>query len=84
MSQRSQINQMSKREILQNLAHQQNQDVANINRLIIALALTLNADPKKLAECFVSLEGNQEYANKFNAALQEAFAKEREKNTENK
>jgi protein-disulfide isomerase-like protein with CxxC motif len=69
MSKRDQLNNMSKKEILQALAYQQNQDMAAMNRFLIALAQAAGIKPEEFAKYFMSQDANREYAEKLNAAI---------------
>jgi len=68
---KSQINQLSKRQILESLMQEQNQSSVTLSRLITAVARTANVDPLKLADMFVDDKGNQEYVEKFNTAVRQ-------------
>ncbi len=63
---KSQINQLSKRQILESLMYEQNQSNATLSRLITAVARTAGIDPEKLAENFIDDKANQEWVEKFN------------------
>jgi hypothetical protein len=65
---------MSKKEILQSLAYQQQQDVATMNRMLVALARTLKIDPEEMAKNFVDQEGNRVFAEQLNTAMDKVFA----------
>lgn len=67
----SQINNLSKRQILESLMYEQNQSNATLSRLITAVARTAGVDPEKLAEMFIDDKANQEYVEKFNASVKE-------------
>lgn len=69
MSSKSQVNKMSKKELLESLSYQQYQDTAMLNRFFIALARTANVSPEDLAKSFVDQAGNAEFASKLNAAI---------------
>lgn len=69
MSKRDQLNNMSKKEILHALAYQQNQDMAAMNRFLISLAQAAGIKPEDFAKQFMNQEGNREYAEKLNAAI---------------
>lgn len=71
---KSQINQLSKRQILESLMYEQNQSSSTLSRLITAVARTANVDPEKLADMFIDDQGNQEYINKFNASVKTKHA----------
>ncbi len=72
---KSQLNNMSKKEILQSLMYEQNQSNATLSRLITAVARTANVDAKKLAEMFTQDKENQEYVEQFNVAVKEFHTK---------
>lgn len=81
---KSQLNNMSKKEILQSLMYEQNQSNATLSRLITAVARTANLDPLKLAELFIDDKGNQEFIDTFNLQVKakhaEVHASEKEAN----
>ena len=66
---KSQINNLSKRQILESIMYEQNQSNVTLSRLITAVARTANLDPEKLAELFIDDKGNQEFVDKFNTAV---------------
>ncbi len=66
---KSQINQLSKRQILESLYQEQNQSNVTLSRLITSVARTAGLDPEKLAELFIDDKGNQEFVDKFNTAV---------------
>lgn len=72
---KSQLNNMSKKEILQSLMYEQNQSNATLSRLITAAARTAGVDPEKLAQVFTEDKDNQEYVEKFNAAVKDIHVK---------
>lgn len=74
MSSKSQLNKMSKKEILQSLVYQQQQDVSTINRMLVALARVLQVKPEDLAKNFVDQEGNRKFADELNSSMDAAFA----------
>ena len=76
---KSQLNNMSKKEILQSLMYEQNQSNATLSRLITAVARTANVDAKKLAEMFTQDKENREYVEQFNVAVKEFHTKRAEK-----
>ncbi|MEZ4180370.1 MAG: hypothetical protein R3B41_02565 [Candidatus Doudnabacteria bacterium] len=78
---KSQLNNLSKRQILESLMHEQTQSNATLSRLITAVARTANLDPKKLSEMFVDDKGNQEYIDKFNAEVRAQHSSEHQKVT---
>lgn len=71
---KSQINQLSKRQILESLMYEQNQSNATLSRLITAVARTAGIDPEKLAENFIDDKTNQEWVEKFNLAVKAKHA----------
>lgn len=71
---KSQINNLSKRQILESLMYEQNQSNATLSRLITAVARTAGVDPEKLAEMFIDDKANQEYVEKFNAGVKAKHA----------
>lgn len=72
---KSQLNNMSKKEILQSLMYEQNQSSATLSRLITAVARTAGVDAKKLAEHFTQDKENQEFVEVFNNTVKEIHAK---------
>ena len=66
---KSQINNLSKRQILESLMYELNQSNATLSRLITAVARTAGVDADKLAEMFIDDKANQEYVEKFNAGV---------------
>lgn len=75
---KSQLNQLSKRQILESLMQEQTQSNATLSRLITAVARTARLDPKKLSEMFVDDKGNQEFIDQFNQAVREHHIKQHE------
>ncbi len=71
---KSQLNSMSKKEILQSIMYEQNQSNATLSRLITAVARTAGVDPQKLAEMFVDDKGNQEFIETFNLGVKAKHA----------
>ncbi|HAG27403.1 TPA: hypothetical protein DCG61_01305 [Patescibacteria group bacterium] len=71
---KSQLNNLSKRQILESLMYEQNQSNATLSRLITAVARTAGIDPDKLAENFIDDKANQEYVAKFNAGVKAKHA----------
>lgn len=71
---KSQINQLSKRQILESLMYEQNQSNATLSRLITAVARTAGIDPEKLAENFIDDKANQEWVEKFNQGVKAKHA----------
>ena len=72
---KSQLNNMSKKEILQSLMYEQNQSNATLSRLITAVARTAGVDATKLAEMFTQDKENQDYVEQFNVAVKEVHTK---------
>ncbi len=72
---KSQLNNMSKKEILQSLMYEQNQSNATLSRLITAVARTAGVDATKLAEMFTQDKENQDYVESFNVAVKEIHSK---------
>lgn len=71
---KSQLNNLSKRQILESLMYEQNQSNVTLSRLITAVARTSGLDPEKLAEHFIDDKANQEYVEKFNASVRAQHA----------
>ncbi len=71
---KSQLNNLSKRQILESLMYEQNQSNATLSRLITATARAMGMDPEKLAEAFVDDKANQEFVEKFNAGVKSKHA----------
>ncbi len=71
---KSQINQLSKRQILESLYQEQNQSNVTLSRLITAVARSIDIDPVRLAEMFTDDKGNQAFVEKFNEAVKEKHA----------
>ncbi len=71
---KSQLNNLSKRQILESLMYEQNQSNVTLSRLITAVARTSGLDPEKLAEHFIDDKANQEYVEKFNANVRAQHA----------
>ncbi len=69
MSKSTEINKLSKRQILESLMYEQNQSNATLSRLITAVARTAGVDPEKLAEIFIDDKANQEWVEKFNQGV---------------
>jgi uncharacterized protein YdiU (UPF0061 family) len=74
MSKSSQINQLSKRQILESLMYEQNQSSVTLSRLITAVARTSGLDPVKLADMFTDDKGNQDFVETFNNAVKAKHA----------
>ena len=71
---KSQLNNLSKRQILESLMYEQNQSNATLSRLITAVARTAGVDPDVLAANFIDDKANQEYVEKFNAGVKAKHA----------
>lgn len=71
---KSQLNNLSKRQILESLMYEQNQSNATLSRLITAVARTAGIDPDQLADNFTDDKANQEYVEKFNADVRSKHA----------
>jgi 2-hydroxychromene-2-carboxylate isomerase len=78
MSNKSQLNQLSKREILESLLARQQQDNSTINRLVIAVAIAAGLDAEAVAAKFADAEVTGTFADAFNKALDIEFAKRRQ------
>lgn len=66
---KSEINKLSKRQILESLYYEQNQSSVTLTRLVTAIARLQNVKPEDLAKAFAEAEANQEFVQKFNDAL---------------
>lgn len=75
MSNKSQLNSLSKREILESLLSRQQQDSTTMNRLVLAIALAAGLDAEMVAEKFADAAATGEFAEKFNKALDAEFSK---------
>lgn len=75
MSNKSQLNNLSKREILESLLSRQQQDSSTMNRLILAVAVAAGLDAESIAQKFADAAVTSEFAEKFNRALDVEFAK---------
>ncbi len=75
MSKSSQLNQMSKKQILDSLLYQQQQGTATVNRLLIALAQAAKISPEEMAKFFVEASSGQEFADKLNKAIDDEIMK---------
>ncbi len=71
---KNQLNNLSKRQILESLMYEQNQSNATLSRLVTAVARTAGLDPEKLAEHFIDDKGNQEFIDKFNLSVKSHHA----------
>ncbi len=69
---KSQLNQLSKRQILESLMAEQNQSNVTLSRLITSVARAMDIDPTKLAEMFIDDKGNQDYVETFNKSVRES------------
>jgi hypothetical protein len=67
----SEINKMSKRQILESLYYEQNQSTATLSRFFTAIARLQGIKPEDLAKAFAEDQANQEYVQKFNSTLRE-------------
>lgn len=75
MSNKSQLNNLSKREILESLLGRQQQDSSTMNRLILAVAVAAGLDAETIAQKFADAAATSEFAEKFNRALDLEFSK---------
>jgi hypothetical protein len=71
----SELNKLSKRQILESLYYEQNQATATLSRFFTAIARLQGISPENLAKAFAEDEANQEYVKKFNETLRELQAK---------
>jgi len=78
MANKSQLNQMSKKQILQSLAYQQQSDYSTLNRMMVALARTAGVSPEDMARNFTDHEANSKFADSLNQALDREYAKKEE------
>jgi|GEM_PF-998900 len=67
----TELNKMSKRQILESLYYEQSQSTATLSRFFTAIARLQGIKPEDLAKAFSEDEANQEYVQKFNATLRE-------------
>lgn len=81
MGKNSQLNQMSKKDILNSLLMQQNQSSATMNRLIVALAQAAKISPEEFAKFFVDSKAGQEYADKLNSAIDATILEQQKSST---
>ncbi len=72
----SELNKLSKRQILESLYYEQNQATATLSRFFTAIARLQGISPEDLAKAFAEDEKNQEYVQKFNQTLREQQAKD--------
>ena len=75
MSNKSQLNQLSKREILESLLARQQQDVSTLNRLVISVAMAAGVSAESIAEKFADPNLTSDFASVFNKALDAEFQK---------
>lgn|SRR3989338_7460754 len=75
MSSKSQINQLSKREILESLLSRQQQESSTLNRLIVATATAAGLEPEAIAAKFANGAAMSQFIERFNKALDEEFVK---------
>ncbi len=80
---KSQLNNLSKRQILESLMYEQNQSNATLSRLITAVARTAGLNPETLAENFIDDKANQEFIEKFNAGVKAKHVAKHETNIDN-
>jgi hypothetical protein len=66
---KSQINQLSKRQILESLQYEQAQSSSTLSRLAMAIARASGMTAEQLADAFVADEANQTFVNDFNTAV---------------
>jgi len=74
----SELNKLSKRQILESLYYEQNQATATLSRFFTAIARLQGISPEDLAKAFAEDEKNQEYVQKFNQTLREQQPKSAE------
>lgn len=67
----SDINKMSKRQILESLYYEQSQSTATLSRFFTAIARLQGIKPEDLAKAFAEDQANQDYVQKFNTILRE-------------
>lgn len=75
MSNKSQLNQLSKREILESLLQRQQQESSTLNRLVIAVAMAAGLEPEAVAAKFADSTASANFVERFNKALDEEFSK---------
>jgi prolyl-tRNA editing enzyme YbaK/EbsC (Cys-tRNA(Pro) deacylase) len=68
---KSEINKLSKRQILESLYYEQSQSTATLSRFFTAIARHQGISPEDLAKAFSADEDNHQYVEKFNQALRE-------------
>ncbi len=73
MSNKTQLNQLSKREILESLFERQQQDNSTLNRLVLAVALAAGLDAKEVAKKFTDAVATGAFADEFNKTLHSEF-----------
>jgi hypothetical protein len=66
---KSEINKLSKRQILESLYYEQNQSTTTLSRFVTTVARMQNIDPVELAKAFNDDALNQDYIKRFNDAL---------------
>lgn len=67
----SDLNKLSKRQILESLYFEQSQATATLSRFFTAIARLQGIAPEDLAKAFSEDKENQEYVQKFNQTLRE-------------
>lgn len=78
---KSELNRLSKRQILESLYQEQSQGNATLSRLVTALARTMEVNPEELAKNFHDNEGNQAYIVQFNNAIGRLHSSSQEDHT---
>lgn len=73
MSNKTQLNQLSKREILESLFERQQQDNSTLNRLVLAVALAAGLKPEEVAKKFMDAVATGTFADEFNKTLHSEF-----------
>lgn len=68
MSHKTTLNQMSKRQILENLLNEQNQGNITLSRLVTAVAVVNRITPEALADIYLDNDKIQAFINAFNTA----------------
>jgi hypothetical protein len=76
----SELNKLSKRQILESLYYEQSQSTATLSRFFTAIARIQGINPGDLAKAFAEDEKNQEYVQKFNTTLREMQAEKSQAN----
>lgn len=82
MSNKTQLNQLSKREILESLFERQQQDNSTLNRLVLAVALAAGLKPEDVAKKFTDAVATGAFADEFNKTLHSEFEARAQKTTE--